>query len=144
MIRRQLATLALFVAPVFVFAAEPVRDWQTGTLVEIEKQQVPTGSTTNSNSDIDAKKKGDKTQYSRNSTSTTTENYDTFQVYTVKANGKTVVARERLMFPWSKPASVTVGADIKYAIQKNTMYLLGDDGKQHKAGISKVSIDSAQ
>jgi hypothetical protein len=144
LIHRRLATFALLVTPTIVMAADPVRNWQTGTLVETEKVQVPTGSTTNSNSDIDAKRKGDKTEFSRNTNSTTTTEYDNFQVYTIKADGKTVVAREKLLFPWSKPADVAVGAPIKYVIQKNTVYLMGDDGKQHKAGISKVSMDSGQ
>lgn len=143
--RRHVRFFLLFsFAAALVFAADKVRNWQTGMLVETEKQQVKQGSMTTSNADYDMKKKGDKTELSGNSTSRTTDDYDTFQVYTIKAGGTTYVAREKLLFPWSKPASVTVGAELKYAVERNTLYLLGDDGKQHKASISRASVSGAQ
>lgn len=125
------------------WGAETARDWKSGTLLETEKQQVHTGSTNTTNSDgtIKGKDKGKKAEYSQQTTSVDTDNYDHFQVYTIQADGKTYVAREKLMFPWSKPANVAVGEKVKYAIQKNTIYLLDDDGKQHKAGISKTSMN---
>jgi hypothetical protein len=36
-----------------------------------------------------------------------------------------------------------VGEKVKFAIEKNTLYLVDDDGKQHKAGISKVTMNPA-
>jgi hypothetical protein len=127
-----------------VFAADRPRTWQAGTLVETEKQQVRQGTTKTSNSEVTAKDKNGKTQYSGRNTSTETENYDTFQVYTIEAEGTTYVAREKLLFPWSKPATVNVGSRVQFAVEKNTLYLLGDDGKQHKAGISKASMNPAR
>jgi hypothetical protein len=124
--------------------ADTSRDWQSGTLLETEKQQVRQGSTKTSNTDGTIKDKGNnKADYSQTTTSTTTEDYDTFQVYTIQGDTKTYIARERLLFPWSKPANVAVGEKLKYAVQKHTLYLLDDDGKQHKAGISKVSMNQA-
>jgi hypothetical protein len=125
------------------WAADNSREWKSGTVLETEKQQVPTGSTKTTNSDGTIKDKGKKADYSQTTTSTTTENYDTFQVYTIQGDSKTYIARERLLFPWSKPANVSVGENVKYVVQKNTLYLLDDDGKQHKAGISKVSMNQA-
>jgi hypothetical protein len=121
--------------------ADTSRNWQSGTLLETEKQQVPQGTTKTSNTEGTAKDKGNKTDYSQTTTSSTTQDYDNFQVYTIRGDTKTYVARERLLFPWSKPANVTVGEKIKYAISKQTLYLLDDDGKQHKAGISKTSVN---
>ncbi|MBV8830468.1 MAG: hypothetical protein JO108_14680 [Acidobacteriaceae bacterium] len=126
------------------FSADTSRNWQPGTLLETEKQQVPQGSTKTSNTEGTAKDKGNKTDYSQTTTSTTTQDYDNFQVYTIRGDNKTYVARERLLFPWSKPANVTVGEKVKYAISKHTLYLLDDDGKQHKAGISKVSVNAPE
>ena len=123
--------------------ADSSRDWKPGTLLETEKQQVHQGSTKTSNTDGTIKDKGNKADYSQTTTSTTTEDYDTFQVYTIQGDTKTYIARERLLFPWSKPANVAVGEKVKYAVQKNALYLLDDDGKQHKAGISKVSMNQA-
>jgi hypothetical protein len=135
------ACLLMVVAP-NAFSADSSRNWQSGTLLETEKQQVPQGTTKTSNTEGTAKNKGNKTDYSQTTTSTTTEDYDTFQVYTIQGDSKTYVAREKLNFPWSKPANITVGEKVKYAVEKNKLYLLDDDGKQHKAGISKVSVNS--
>jgi hypothetical protein len=136
---------SLLVATITLCAwgADNSRDWKSGTLLETEKQQVLTGSTSTSNRDGTIKEKGKKADYSQTTTARTTDDYDTFQVYTVQGDGKTYIARERLLFPWSKPANVSVGEKVKYVVQKNTLYLLDDDGKQHKAGISKVSMNQA-
>jgi hypothetical protein len=123
------------------WGADNSREWKSGTLLETEKQEVRTGSTKTTNRDGTIKEKGKKADYSQTTTSTTTDDYDTFQVYTIQGDGKTYIARERLLFPWSKPANLSVGEKVKYVVQKNTLYLLDDDGKQHKAGISKVSMN---
>ena len=128
-----------------MLAANPVcaqnsRDWQTGKLLEMEQTKVPEGTTKTTNTDTSAKKKSDdKTDYSQTSTTTTSDNYETYQIYTVQGNGKIYVAKEHLLFPWSKPANVEVGENIEFAVQKNTMYILDSDKKQHKASITKVS-----
>jgi len=142
-LRHFLAASALLLTALGAFGADNSRNWQSGMLLETEKQQVKQGTTKTSNTEGTAKDKGNKTDYSQTTTSNTTEDYDTFQVYTIQGDTKTYVARERLLFPWSKPASVTVGEKVKYAVAKNTLYLLDDDGKQHKAGISKVSVNPA-
>src|SRR5690242_14053151 len=98
------ACLLMVVAP-NAFGADSSRNWQSGTLLETEKQQVPQGTTKTSNTEGTAKNKGNKTDYSQTTTSTTTEDYDTFQVYTIQGDSKTYVAREKLNFPWSKPAN---------------------------------------
>ena len=140
--RFRIAIYLLFFAALSTFGAENSRNWQSGTLLEVEKEQVPQSTTKTSNTEGTAKNKGNKTDYSQTTTSTTTQDYDTFQVYTIEGDSKTYVAREKLMFPWSKPANVAVGEKVKYAVEKNKLYLLDDDGKQHKAGISKASGNS--
>jgi len=137
------AACVLVLITLSTFGAERAREWQSGTLLETEKQEVPQGATKTSNTEGSAKQKGNKVDYSQTTTSTTTQDYDTFQVYTIQGDTKTYVAREKLMFPWSKPANVAVGEKVKYAIDKNKLYLLDDDGKQHKAGISRVSVNPA-
>ncbi len=142
---RSLAAIsALLFAALPSIGADNSRDWKAGTLLETEKQEVHQGSTKRTNTQGTVKDKGKKSDYSQTTTSTTTDDKDTFQVYTIEGDGKTYIARERLLFPWSKPANVTVGETVKYSVQKNTLYLLDDDGKQHKAGISKVSVSQAQ
>lgn len=143
------ATGKLFVAILFLLLAVPsfaatARDWHTGTLLETEQQKVPSGTISHSNTDVTAKDNGDKTQYSGNRTTTTTQDYDTFQIYTVEGSNKVYTAREQLLFPWSKSANITVGEKVKFVVDKNKMYLLDDDGKEHKAKITKVKMKSAE
>ena len=134
---------AALAAVSIVFAAS-TREWQSGTLMETEQQQVHSGTMKTTNTDGKAKTRGNKTDYSANSTSHTTEDYDTYQIYTIKGPHKTYVARERLLFPWSKPANVTVGEAVKFAVEKNKIYLLDEDGKEHKASVSKVKVNSSE
>jgi hypothetical protein len=143
-------TMVKFVLPIlFALLALPAfaataRDWQSGTLLEVEQEKVPSGTVSHSNAKVTAKDKGDKTQYSGNKTTTTTQDYDTFEIYTVEGGGKVYTAKEQLLFPWSKPANITVGEKMKYVIDKHRMYLLDDDGKEHKAKITKVKMKSAE
>jgi len=139
-------SLVLLLSAVLVgqtFAAT-ARDWHEGTLLETEQEKIPSGATYNSSTDGSAKPKGDKTKYSENTTTTATQDYDTFQLYTIQGHGKVYTASERLLFPWSKPANVTVGEKVKYVVEKNKLYLLDDDGKEHKASIKKVKMQSAE
>ena len=138
------ATFAVLLAAGYLLGAENPRDWKSGTLLESEKQEVHQGSTETSNSQGTIKNKNNKkADYSETTTTRNTDDYDTFQVYTIQGDTKTYIARERLLFPWSKPANVSVGEKVKYSVQKHTLYLLDEDGKQHKTGISKVSVNRA-
>jgi hypothetical protein len=114
--------------------------WQTGMLTATEKQQVPTGSTVTSSTDASGKSSGDSTKYSGTSTKTKTDNYDTYQVYTVESGNTIYVARERLLFPWSKPAKLSLGKEVKFAVEGDSMYILDGTEKQHKATIIKSSL----
>ena len=111
-------------------------DWHTGKLMDTEKQEVPTGSTTHYNTDAEAK----NGKYSQNSTAHTTEDTDTYQVFTIETHTKTYVVRQKLNFPWSKPANISLGEEVKFMIQGNKMTILDDDQKQQKATIVKASV----
>jgi hypothetical protein len=110
--------------------------WQTGKLIDTEKQEVPTGSTTTYNTDANAK----DGKYSRNTTAHTTDNTDTYQVFTIETPTKTYIVREKLNFPWSKPANIALGEQVKFTVQGNRLTILDDDQKQHKTSIVKASV----
>jgi uncharacterized protein YpuA (DUF1002 family) len=132
--------VAIVVLGLSASAATP-RNWQEGTLLESEQTKVLESTTRTSNTDGVAKTTDDNdTRYSQNTTTNTTQNYDTYQIYTVDAGSKIYTASEQLLFPWSKPANVTVGEKMKFAVEKNTTYILDDDGKHHKARIKKVQM----
>lgn len=132
----------LVVAVVSLMAA--ARNWQSGTLSGMEQEKIKEGSTHHSTTDGSVKDKGNKADFSKTTTTTTSDNYETYQIYTVETDKRVYVAKEHLLFPWSKPANVTVGEAVKFASEKNKMYILDDDGKEHKATIVKVSMKSGQ
>ncbi len=134
----------LLAAAPYVSAAATARDWQSGMLAEVEQEKIREGSTRHTTTDGSAKDRGNKTDYSQNSTTTTTDNIETYQVYTIESDKKIYVAREHLLFPWSKPADVTVGDSVKFAVEKGKLYILDDSGKEHKASIVKVRMKTAQ
>jgi hypothetical protein len=138
--KRLLSTLLVGILFAFLTAHAAERAWQTGKLVEVEQEKVKEGSTKTTSSDGSLKDKGNKTEYSGTSTTTTSDNVDTYQVYTIQAADKVYVAKEKLLFPWSKPSSASVGDDVKFAVEKGKLYILDGDGKEHKATVTKTSM----
>ena len=124
---------ALLLTSTLALAAE----WHTGKLMDSEKQEVNTGSTTTYNTDAEAKRNG---KYSQNTTANKVENTDTYQLFTIQTPTKTYVVRQKLNFPWSKPANITLGEDVKFTIAGNKMTILDNDNKQQKATIVKSSL----
>ena len=125
-------------------ASAVTREWKTGLLLDTEQQQVKTGSTTFFNSDSESRNKNGKRSSSDHTTATKSDDVDTFEVYTVQGHNKTFVAREKLYFPWSKPAKVTVGSSLKFVIEGNKMIILDEDQKEHKASVVKTSLNAPQ
>jgi hypothetical protein len=124
-------------------ALAATRQWQTGKLLDTEQQTIADGSTTHYNTDSQKKTQNGNTSYSQNSTATTHDNTDNYEVYTIEGPEKTYIAREKLLFPWSKPANVTVGAELKYVIEGRKLIILDESQKEHKASIVKTSLNHA-
>lgn len=121
------------------------REWHHGKLLDTEQQKEKDGSMTTYNTDGQSKPKNNgKTDYSQTTTATTSDNIDTYEVYTIQGTEKTYIAREKLLFPWSKPANVTVGDKIKFAVEGRKLYILDEDQKEHKASIVKTSLTQPQ
>ena len=121
---------AILLSTTLAFAS----DWHTGKLTDTEKQEVPSGSSTttyNSNNNGYGNRSG---------TVHTTDDTDTYQVFTIETHTKTYVVRQKLNFPWSKPANITLGEDVKFTISGNKMTILDNDNKQQKATIVKSSL----
>ena len=76
------------------------------------------------------------------STSPSTDNYETCQTYTIDAGNKVIIAKEHLLFPWSKTANVNVGEAVKYVVERGKLMMLDDDGKEHKASVVSSSMKS--
>jgi len=142
---RTTTTLAIAILLGSVMAFGAARQWQTGKVLDTEQQKVQAGSTTTYHTSSEKKKKHNgKTDYSEHTTATTNDNVDTYEVYTIQGPERTYVARERLLFPWSKPANVTVGAEVKYTVEGRKLYISDQDQKEHKASIVKTSMNHAE
>jgi len=137
---RRLINVWAVVVLMSVMGLAAARNWQSGTLTGTEQEKVKEGSTKTSSTEGTAKDKGNKTEFSKDTTSTTTDNIETYQVYTIETDKRVYVAKEHLLFPWSKSANVKVGEAVKFFPEKNKIYILDDDGKEHKATIVKVSM----
>jgi hypothetical protein len=114
--------------------------WQNGTLTAMERQKVKEGSTTHRNTDASAKDRGNKTDYSANSTTTKSDNYENYQVYTIESGNTVYVGSEHLLFPWSKAADVELGHAVQFAVKRDKIYILDSSGKQHKATLIKTAL----
>ena len=117
--------------------------WEKGTLTSTERQKVKEGSTTTHNTDASAKDRGNKTDYSSNTTTTKSDNYENYQVYTIETGNRIYVASEHLLFPWSKSADITLGEPVQFAVKGDKLYILDSSGKQHKATLTKTSLKNA-
>lgn len=137
--RRIHLTAVLLPALLLITNLALASSWQTGKLMDTEKQEVPTGSTTHYNTDA----KANNGRYSQNSTAHTTDDTDTYQVFTIQTHTKTYIVRQKLNFPWSKPANIALGEEVKFTVQGNKMTILDDDQKQQKATIVKASVTQA-
>jgi hypothetical protein len=104
------------------------------------QKKIPEGSTRTSNTDETVKDRGNRTDYSRKSTTTTTDNLETYQFYTIESGNKIYVASEHLLFPWSKPANIQLGEPVKFAVGKGKIFIQDDDGKEHKATLVKTVL----
>jgi hypothetical protein len=114
--------------------------WQHGTLTAMERQKVKEGSTTHRNTDGSAKDRGNKTDYSANSTTTKSDNYENYQVYTIESGDTVYIGSEHLLFPWSKSADVDLGHAVQFAVKRDKIYILDASGKQHKATLIKTAL----
>jgi hypothetical protein len=138
--RLRIAILAVcLVGAVNAKAADDFK-WQNGTLTATERQKVKEGSTTTRNTDASAKDRGNKTDYSSNTTTTKSDNYENYQVYTIESGNTVYVGSEHLLFPWSKAADIDLGHAVQFAVKRDKMYILDSSGKQHKASLIKTAL----
>lgn len=109
--------------------------------VEKTRERESTTTTTNAEGNVKSGDNGDK--YSGQSTTTQTPNSDNYVTYAVEAGNVVYTAKQHLLFPWSKPANVSLREKFKFAVQKDKLYMLDDDGKESSAKIIKQAVTSA-
>jgi hypothetical protein len=117
-------------------AKDKERNWQTGKVLDSDQSRRYVGSISDGSTTEDGT--------TSHSSGSSTAIYRVHQVYVIEVGQYVYVSQERLRWKWSKPADLTVNAPVKVAIEKNTMYLIGDDGKEHEAEIVKKTLKEAQ
>lgn len=120
--------------------AEKKRDWQTGKLLDTDQAKNYVGSI--GNGSVNGTANGNQVYGSTNSSSTAI--YKTYQTYIIDAGTYVYIAQERLRWKWSKPATLTVNGPVKYVLDKNKVYVLGEDEKEHEAELLKKILKTPE
>jgi hypothetical protein len=60
-----------------------------------------------------------------------------YQQFVIETETHLYVAQQRLRWRWSKPVPMTVNAPMKYAIEKDSIYVIGEDKKEYELDIVK-------
>jgi hypothetical protein len=141
--RLKALALAICLSSVVAATAADNLKWLHGTLTSTERQRIKEGSTTTHSTDGSAKDRGNKTDYSSTTTTTKSDDFENYQVYTIESGNVVYVASEHLLFPWSKPADIELGQPVQFAVKGGKMIILDTSGKQHKATVTKTSLKSA-
>ena len=63
--------------------------------------------------------------------------YRVYETFLIEGDKYAYLAQERLRWKWSKPANLTVNGPIKYAVEKRTLFVVDEDGKEHEMEITK-------
>jgi hypothetical protein len=121
-------------------AAKHERNWQNGTLLDAQKSRVYLGTYSSTNTYGNANVYGDSATYNSNSSTSRQARYGLEEVEVVDGGDKIYVISRLLRYRWNKEANVTVNAPVKFAIEGNHIYLLDDDGREHKAKIIKKTL----
>lgn len=121
-------------------AKKKERQWQTGTLLDTNGSRVYAGNTGSSSGS--ATTSGDTTYGQANGSSTAI--YRVYEDYKIDTADYVYLCRERLKWRWSNPAMVTVNAPVQFAIEKNHLYIKGEDGKEHETTIVKKILKTSK
>jgi hypothetical protein len=133
---RWLAFLVI-VAVVICSGAEKKRDWQTGKVLDTERQRYFAGTVGSANANGSVDSSGNYHGYG---TDSQTAVYKVFETFVIEGGQYVYLAQEHLRWRWSKPANVTVNGPIKYAVEKRNLYVIDEDGKEHEMEIVKKTL----
>jgi hypothetical protein len=129
--------IAIFLISVVAFGAEKQRDWQTGKVLDTNRQRYFAGTVGNSNSNGTVDSSGN---YHGNSSGGETAIYRVFETFVIEGDQYVYLAQERLRWRWSKAANVTVNGAVKYAVEKRKLFVMDEDGKEHEMEIVKKTL----
>jgi hypothetical protein len=135
---RRLILVALLASP--AFGAAKQRDWQTGKVLDTQRQRYFAGTVANSNSSGTVDVDGNSGTYRGQSNGSSTAVYRVFETFVIEGDQYVYLAQERLRWRWSKAANVTVNGPVKYAVEKRKLYVMDEDGKEHEMEVVKKTL----
>jgi hypothetical protein len=137
MFRSLLVVLSLFglIVPAMT-AAEKKRDWQIGQVLDAQMGTAYAGSTSRSTPVPGIKPDGRYSTQASTVTNTSAD-YDVSFIVTVQGDTLIYVASERITVLHRKAANLTVNAPVKFAIEKDKLFVVDEDGKEHESHINK-------
>jgi hypothetical protein len=121
-------------------AKEKQRQWQTGKVLDTNRERTYAGSVGNS-SDT-ATTSGDTTY--GNASGSSTAVYHVYETYRIEAGDYIYECQEHIKWRWSKPAQLTVNGPVEFATEKDRLYIKGEDGKEHETKIVKKILKPKQ
>jgi hypothetical protein len=116
-----------------VSAKEKERQWQTGKVLDTNRSSVYAGEVGSANGS--ATTNGNTTYGNANGSSTAV--YRVYETYTIDGGEYIYVCREHIKWRWSKPATLTVNGPVQFAVEKDHLYIKGEDGSEHETKIMK-------
>jgi hypothetical protein len=116
------------------FGAAKLRDWQTGKVLDTQRQRYFAGTVGSGNSNGTVSDSG---TYSGQTNSSSRAVYRVFENFVIEGDQYVYLAQERLRWRWSKAANVTVNGPVKYAVEKRKLFVMDEDGKEHEMEIIK-------
>ena len=145
-----LRTLAIvLLAVTCTLAAKKPLDWQSGTVLDTERNRYFAGTIGSSSSSGSTTTTGAATTNGDVTTGTATTNgtawgthsstavYRVFETFVIEGENYVYVANERLHWRWSHSANLAVNGAVKYAVDGRKPVVIDDDGKQHEMEITK-------
>lgn len=136
---RKLWILALtfLLTTVSLGAKQKEHDWQQGKLLSTDEDRYFAGTISSANTAGTVDESGGYGTYSGQTTGSQTAVYKVYQTYVIESESYVYVAKERLRWKWSKPAKLTINAPMRFAVEKDKMVILDEDGKVHETRITK-------
>jgi hypothetical protein len=122
------------------FGAAKQRDWQTGKVLDTQRQRYFAGTVGSSNSSGTVDVNGDSGTYRGQSNGSSTAVYRVFETFVIEGDQYVYLAQEPLRWRWSKAANVTVNGPVKYAVEKRKLYIMDEDSKEHETEIVKKTL----
>jgi hypothetical protein len=125
--------LALALLANLSFAKEKERQWQTGKVLDTDRDRTYAGSVGNASGTATT---SGNTTYG-NASGSSTAVYRVYETYTIAAGGYVYVCQEHIKWRWSKPALLTVNGPVQFAIEKDRIFIKSEDDSEHETKIIK-------